>query len=178
MRVLLSCLLLLQSSGLRASSRDYSGSDIRSSSWKVPSSLTATSRTYERPWAESSLSGSSSRRRLVLAQQRAGQQQEALNLFFKSRMSCFAAVLRSTLRVGRGRAPLCWTPPTTATPAGRHCPTAAGDFTRASLARLSRREWASPAVGWAVAEVLHGSWYFRILVLSFFTGWENTFNCV
>ncbi|KAM6944825.1 uncharacterized protein PEZ65_002583 [Lycodopsis pacificus] len=45
-----------QSSRLLSSSRDYSSSDSRSTSWKLPSSLTSSSHSYDRPWAESSLS--------------------------------------------------------------------------------------------------------------------------
>ncbi|KAM7405945.1 hypothetical protein PAMP_000355 [Pampus punctatissimus] len=45
-----------QNSRLLSSSRDYSSSDSRASSWKLPSSLTSSSRSYDRPWAESSLS--------------------------------------------------------------------------------------------------------------------------
>ncbi|KAM9860501.1 E3 ubiquitin-protein ligase MARCHF7 [Aulostomus maculatus] len=48
-----------QGSRLLSSSRDCSSSDSRSSSWKLPSSLTSSSRSYERPWAESSLSSRS-----------------------------------------------------------------------------------------------------------------------
>uniref|UniRef100_UPI0037E7C1FC E3 ubiquitin-protein ligase MARCHF7 isoform X2 n=1 Tax=Semicossyphus pulcher TaxID=241346 RepID=UPI0037E7C1FC len=48
-----------QNSRLLRSSRDYSSSDSRSSSWKLPSSLTSSSRSYDRPWAESSLSSRS-----------------------------------------------------------------------------------------------------------------------
>ncbi|XP_072321882.1 E3 ubiquitin-protein ligase MARCHF7 [Eucyclogobius newberryi] len=35
--------------------RDYGGSDSRSSSWRLPSSLTTSTRAYDRPWADSSL---------------------------------------------------------------------------------------------------------------------------
>ncbi|XP_069029964.1 E3 ubiquitin-protein ligase MARCHF7 isoform X1 [Embiotoca jacksoni] len=47
-----------QSSRLLSSSRDYSSSDSRSTSWKLPS-LTPSSRTYDRPLAESPLSARS-----------------------------------------------------------------------------------------------------------------------
>lgn len=47
-----------QSSRLLSSSRDYSSSDACSPSWKLPS-LTSSSRSYDRPWAESSLSSRS-----------------------------------------------------------------------------------------------------------------------
>ncbi|XP_021178195.2 E3 ubiquitin-protein ligase MARCH7 isoform X2 [Fundulus heteroclitus] len=43
-----------QSSRLLSSSRDYGGSDTRSPSWKLPS-LTSSGRSYDSPWAESSL---------------------------------------------------------------------------------------------------------------------------
>ncbi|XP_030018549.1 E3 ubiquitin-protein ligase MARCHF7 isoform X2 [Sphaeramia orbicularis] len=39
--------------------RDYSSSDSRSTSWKLPSSLTSSTRSYDRPWAESSLTSRS-----------------------------------------------------------------------------------------------------------------------
>ncbi|XP_067352178.1 E3 ubiquitin-protein ligase MARCH7 isoform X2 [Channa argus] len=45
-----------KSSRLLSSSRDYGSSDSRSTSWKLPSSLTSSTRSYDRPWAESSLS--------------------------------------------------------------------------------------------------------------------------
>ncbi|KAM3625496.1 uncharacterized protein V6R79_012898 [Siganus canaliculatus] len=49
-----------QNSRLLRSSRDYSSSDSHCSSWKFPSSLTSSSRSYERPsWTESSLSSRS-----------------------------------------------------------------------------------------------------------------------
>ncbi|XP_039995472.1 E3 ubiquitin-protein ligase MARCH7 [Xiphias gladius] len=48
-----------QNSRLLSSSRDYSSSDSRSTSWKLPTSLTSSSRSYDRPWAESSLSSRS-----------------------------------------------------------------------------------------------------------------------
>ncbi|CAL9701479.1 unnamed protein product [Knipowitschia caucasica] len=35
--------------------RDYGGSDSRSASWRLPSSLTTSTRAYDRPWADSSL---------------------------------------------------------------------------------------------------------------------------
>ncbi|KAM4744177.1 E3 ubiquitin-protein ligase MARCHF7 isoform 2-T2 [Anableps anableps] len=47
-----------QRSRLLSSSRDYSSSDTRSPSWKLPS-LTSSSRSYDRPWAESALSSRS-----------------------------------------------------------------------------------------------------------------------
>uniref|UniRef100_A0A3Q1GMP5 RING-type E3 ubiquitin transferase n=1 Tax=Acanthochromis polyacanthus TaxID=80966 RepID=A0A3Q1GMP5_9TELE len=47
-----------QNSRLLSSSRDYSSSDSRSSSWKLPS-LTPSSRSYDHPWAESPLSSRS-----------------------------------------------------------------------------------------------------------------------
>ncbi|XP_028298796.1 E3 ubiquitin-protein ligase MARCHF7 isoform X2 [Gouania willdenowi] len=43
------------SSRLMSSSRDYSSSDSRSPSWKLPS-LSSSSRSYDRPWADSSFS--------------------------------------------------------------------------------------------------------------------------
>ncbi|XP_035008651.2 E3 ubiquitin-protein ligase MARCH7 [Hippoglossus stenolepis] len=48
-----------QNARLLSSTRDYSGSDSRSTSWKLPTSLTSSSRAYERPWTESSLSSRS-----------------------------------------------------------------------------------------------------------------------
>ncbi|XP_042348905.1 E3 ubiquitin-protein ligase MARCH7 isoform X2 [Plectropomus leopardus] len=48
-----------QSSSFLSSSRDYSSSDSRSTSWKLPSSLTSSSRSYDHPWTESSLSSRS-----------------------------------------------------------------------------------------------------------------------
>ncbi|XP_041641948.1 E3 ubiquitin-protein ligase MARCH7 [Cheilinus undulatus] len=48
-----------QNSRLLRSPRDYSSSDSRSTNWKLPSSLTSSSRSYDRPWAESSLSSRS-----------------------------------------------------------------------------------------------------------------------
>ncbi|XP_070685348.1 E3 ubiquitin-protein ligase MARCHF7 [Pempheris klunzingeri] len=48
-----------QNSRLLRSTRDCSSSDSHSSSWKLPSSLTSSSRSYDRPWAESSLSSRS-----------------------------------------------------------------------------------------------------------------------
>ncbi|XP_034536068.1 E3 ubiquitin-protein ligase MARCH7 [Notolabrus celidotus] len=48
-----------QNSRLLRSSRDYSSSDSHSTSWKLPSSLTSSSRSYDRPWTESSLSSRS-----------------------------------------------------------------------------------------------------------------------
>ncbi|XP_032416605.1 E3 ubiquitin-protein ligase MARCHF7 [Xiphophorus hellerii] len=47
-----------QSSRLLSSSRDYSSSDTRSPSWKLPS-LTSSGRSYDRPWVESALSSRS-----------------------------------------------------------------------------------------------------------------------
>ncbi|XP_029000679.1 E3 ubiquitin-protein ligase MARCH7 [Betta splendens] len=59
-----------QSSRLLSSSRDYSSSDSRSARWKLPSSLTSSSsRSYDRPWAESSLS---SRNKLTDSEGRVG----------------------------------------------------------------------------------------------------------
>lgn len=52
-------LLLLKTSRLLGSSRDFGSSESRSPSWKLPSSLTSPSRSYDRPWAESTLSGRS-----------------------------------------------------------------------------------------------------------------------
>ncbi|KAF3832815.1 hypothetical protein F7725_026480 [Dissostichus mawsoni] len=66
-----------QSSRLPSSSRDYSSSDSRSSSWKLPSSLTSSSRSYERPWAESSLS---SRSKLTDPEPRLGMRSSLLNV--------------------------------------------------------------------------------------------------
>ncbi|XP_060891162.1 E3 ubiquitin-protein ligase MARCH7 [Labrus mixtus] len=48
-----------QNSRLLRSSRDYSSSESRSTSWKLPSSLTSSSRSYDRPWAETSYSSRS-----------------------------------------------------------------------------------------------------------------------
>ncbi|XP_034051155.1 LOW QUALITY PROTEIN: E3 ubiquitin-protein ligase MARCH7 [Thalassophryne amazonica] len=42
-----------------SSSRDYSSSDSRPTRWKLPSSLTPSARTYERPWTESSVNSRS-----------------------------------------------------------------------------------------------------------------------
>ncbi|XP_047436581.1 E3 ubiquitin-protein ligase MARCH7 isoform X2 [Mugil cephalus] len=47
-----------QNSRLLSSSRDYSSSDSRSASWKLPS-ISSSSRSYDRPWTESSLSSRS-----------------------------------------------------------------------------------------------------------------------
>ncbi|XP_015226788.1 PREDICTED: E3 ubiquitin-protein ligase MARCH7 [Cyprinodon variegatus] len=47
-----------RSSRLLSSSRDYSSSDTRSPSWKLPS-LSSSGRSYDRPWAESALSSRS-----------------------------------------------------------------------------------------------------------------------
>ncbi|KAK5935486.1 hypothetical protein CgunFtcFv8_020845 [Champsocephalus gunnari] len=66
-----------QNSRLLSSSRDYSSSDSRSSSWKLPSSLTSSSRSYERPWAESSLS---SRSKLTDPEPRLGMRSSLLNV--------------------------------------------------------------------------------------------------
>ncbi|KAM7424367.1 hypothetical protein PAMA_000624 [Pampus argenteus] len=65
-----------QNSRLLSSSRDYSSSDSRSSSWKLPSSLTSSSRSYDRPWAESSLS---SRSKLTESDGRFGMRTSLLN---------------------------------------------------------------------------------------------------
>lgn len=65
-----------QSSRLLRSSRDYSSSDSHSPSWRLPSSLTSTSRSYERPWAESSLS---SRSKLTDSEGRLGMRTVLLN---------------------------------------------------------------------------------------------------
>ncbi|TMS13030.1 hypothetical protein E3U43_018105 [Larimichthys crocea] len=65
-----------QSSRFLGSSRDYSSSDSRSSSWKLPSSLTSSSRSYERPWAESSLSN---RSKLTDSEGRLGMRSVLLN---------------------------------------------------------------------------------------------------
>ncbi|XP_010784563.1 E3 ubiquitin-protein ligase MARCH7-like, partial [Notothenia coriiceps] len=70
-------LSFLKSSRLLSSSRDYSSSDSRSSSWKLPSSLTSSSRSYERPWAESSLS---SRSKLTDPEPRLGMRSSLLNV--------------------------------------------------------------------------------------------------
>ncbi|XP_062235481.1 E3 ubiquitin-protein ligase MARCH7 isoform X1 [Platichthys flesus] len=48
-----------QNARLLSSTRDYSGSDSRASNWKLPTSLTSSSRAYDRPWTESSLSSRS-----------------------------------------------------------------------------------------------------------------------
>ncbi|KAM6950107.1 E3 ubiquitin-protein ligase MARCHF7 [Lycodopsis pacificus] len=66
-----------QSSRLLSSSRDYSSSDSRSTSWKLPSSLTSSSRSYDRPWAESSLS---SRTKLTDTEGRLGLRSGLLNV--------------------------------------------------------------------------------------------------
>ncbi|XP_029310824.1 E3 ubiquitin-protein ligase MARCHF7 [Cottoperca gobio] len=66
-----------QSSRLLSSSRDYSSSDSRSTSWKLPSSLTSSSRAYDRPWAESSLS---SRSKLTDSESRLGMRSGLLNV--------------------------------------------------------------------------------------------------
>ncbi|XP_008283042.1 E3 ubiquitin-protein ligase MARCHF7 [Stegastes partitus] len=64
-----------QNSRLLSSSRDYSSSDSRSTSWKLPS-LTPSSRSYDRPWAESSLS---SRSKLTDSEGRLGMRSGLLN---------------------------------------------------------------------------------------------------
>ncbi|XP_054467513.1 E3 ubiquitin-protein ligase MARCH7 [Anoplopoma fimbria] len=66
-----------QSSRLLSSSRDYGSSDSRSTSWKLPSSLTSSSRSYDRPWAESSLS---SRSKLTDTEERLGMRSGLLNV--------------------------------------------------------------------------------------------------
>ncbi|XP_033972642.1 E3 ubiquitin-protein ligase MARCH7 [Trematomus bernacchii] len=66
-----------QNSRLLSSSRDYSSSDSRSSSWKLPSALRSSSRCYERPWAESSLS---SRSKLTDPEPRLGMRSSLLNV--------------------------------------------------------------------------------------------------
>ncbi|XP_060923723.1 E3 ubiquitin-protein ligase MARCH7 isoform X2 [Limanda limanda] len=48
-----------QNARLLSSTRDYSGNDSRASNWKLPTSLTSSSRAYDRPWTESSLSSRS-----------------------------------------------------------------------------------------------------------------------
>ncbi|XP_070759546.1 E3 ubiquitin-protein ligase MARCHF7 [Enoplosus armatus] len=65
-----------QSSRLLRSPRDYSSSDSRSTSWKLPSSLTSSSRSYDRPWAESSLN---SRSKLPDSEGRLGMHSVLLN---------------------------------------------------------------------------------------------------
>ncbi|XP_070826746.1 E3 ubiquitin-protein ligase MARCHF7 [Chaetodon trifascialis] len=65
-----------QSSRLLGSSRDYSSSDSCSASWKLPSSRTASSRSYDRPWAESPLS---SRSKLTDSEGRLGMRSVLLN---------------------------------------------------------------------------------------------------
>lgn len=56
-RVQSSPLLPLKNARLLGSSRDFGSCESRSSSgWKLPSSLTSSSRSYDRPWAESPLS--------------------------------------------------------------------------------------------------------------------------
>ncbi|KAM3876899.1 E3 ubiquitin-protein ligase MARCHF7 [Diretmus argenteus] len=56
--------------------RDYSSSDTRSSSWKVPSPLTTSTTSYDRPWADSSLS---SRNKLSDSERRLGSYSGLLN---------------------------------------------------------------------------------------------------
>ncbi|KAM8762045.1 E3 ubiquitin-protein ligase MARCHF7 isoform 2-T2 [Acanthopagrus schlegelii] len=65
-----------QNSRLLRSSRDYCSSDSHSTSWKLPSSLTSSSRSYDRPWAESSLS---SRSKLTDSEGRLGMRSVLLN---------------------------------------------------------------------------------------------------
>ncbi|XP_073320171.1 E3 ubiquitin-protein ligase MARCHF7 isoform X2 [Pagrus major] len=65
-----------QNSRLLRSSRDYTSSDSHSTSWKLPSSLTSSSRSYDRPWAESSLS---SRSKLTDSEGRLGMRSVLLN---------------------------------------------------------------------------------------------------
>ncbi|XP_050930381.1 E3 ubiquitin-protein ligase MARCH7 isoform X2 [Lates calcarifer] len=65
-----------QNSRLLSSSRDYSSSDSHSTSWKLPTSLTSSSRSYDRPWAESSLS---SRSKLTDSEGRLGMRSGLLN---------------------------------------------------------------------------------------------------
>ncbi|XP_056240460.1 E3 ubiquitin-protein ligase MARCH7 [Seriola aureovittata] len=65
-----------QNSRLLSSSRDYSSSDSRSTSWKLPTSLTSSSRSYDRPWVESSLS---SRSKLTDSEGRLGMRSGLLN---------------------------------------------------------------------------------------------------
>ncbi|XP_040904183.1 E3 ubiquitin-protein ligase MARCH7 [Toxotes jaculatrix] len=65
-----------QNSRLLSSSRDCSSSDSRSTSWKLPTSLTSSSRSYDRPWAESSLS---SRSKVTDSEGRLGMRSSLLN---------------------------------------------------------------------------------------------------
>ncbi|XP_051234579.1 E3 ubiquitin-protein ligase MARCH7 isoform X2 [Dicentrarchus labrax] len=65
-----------QNSRLLRSSRDYTSSDSRSTSWKLPSSLTSSSRSYDRQWADSSLS---SRSKLTDSEGRLGMRSVLLN---------------------------------------------------------------------------------------------------
>ncbi|KAM8893711.1 E3 ubiquitin-protein ligase MARCHF7 isoform 2-T2 [Spinachia spinachia] len=66
-----------QSYRLLSSSRDYGSSSCRSSNWKLPSSLTSSSRAYDRPWTESSLS---SRSKLTDTEGRLGMRSGLLNV--------------------------------------------------------------------------------------------------
>ncbi|XP_034417875.1 E3 ubiquitin-protein ligase MARCH7 [Cyclopterus lumpus] len=66
-----------QSSRLLSSSRDYGSSASRSASWKLPSSLTSSSRSYDRPRAESSLG---SRSKLTDTEGRLGMRSGLLNV--------------------------------------------------------------------------------------------------
>ncbi|AWP01298.1 hypothetical protein SMAX5B_012327 [Scophthalmus maximus] len=65
-----------QNSRLLSSTRDYGGSDSRSSNWKLPTSLTSSGRSYDRPWTESSLS---SRSKLTDSEGRLGMSSGLLN---------------------------------------------------------------------------------------------------
>ncbi|RVE74378.1 hypothetical protein OJAV_G00021320 [Oryzias javanicus] len=62
-------------SRLLSSSRDYSSTDARSSSWKLPS-LSSSTRSYDRPWPESSYS---SRSKMTSSEERLGTRSGLLN---------------------------------------------------------------------------------------------------
>uniref|UniRef100_UPI003AAE08A5 E3 ubiquitin-protein ligase MARCHF7 isoform X1 n=1 Tax=Centroberyx gerrardi TaxID=166262 RepID=UPI003AAE08A5 len=65
-----------QSSRRLSSPRDYSSSDSRSTSWKLPSSLTSSTSSYDRPWTDSALS---SRSKLSDSERRLGTYSGLLN---------------------------------------------------------------------------------------------------
>lgn len=184
--------LLMKSSRLLSSSRDYSSSDSRSPSWKLPSSVTSSSRSYDRPWAESSIS---SRNKLVLKLHsviclkqakyslvlnifRVGVREILLNDHWNVFFNVCLYFPRLILRGGWGCAPVCWTPPTMAILKGPNCHTATEDCTQERPAP-QLQDPPIPVLGLAVAEVhlemlksYYSDMYFVILVNSLsMDGW-------
>lgn len=131
-------LLPLKNSRLLGSSRDFGSSESRSSSsWKLPSSLTSSSRSYDRPWAESPLS---SRTKSVLDVCAAihffsSHNRWNVMIFFFCFFFCiyWNVCLRFPRLILRGRwgcAQECWTPPMMAILKGPKCHTATEDSTQ------------------------------------------------